>query len=361
MASLHRRLVLQLELYEHLERTFAHLDWLPTSCREPVQCYKTLATAGQCFLLVSIIAGCSDLENTGAQTSHRETSGSLAVVMAILTKLIRIAIPRNLRNALRRPSKTVWRLFAKTQFLFGQSKVTSIRPNWNVQCHPLCAPEFDVFRNDPSQNGEMSTFVAQCTPGMQLVDVGAHWGIFTLAAIRYGGHNTRAICIEASRAAISILAANLSLNNCSDRVRVVEAAAGPMSGYLDMLTTGAGGADYLVIPSEPRPDTVRIRQIAVSDVCRDYRFAPTHLKIDVEGYEEEVLLGAEECINTYRPIIFLELHAEIIRRRGRDPKRVVGTLKRLGYARFLQNSRPVSAAQLENSDGDARLLCYPAN
>jgi hypothetical protein len=85
------------------------------------------------------------------------------------------------------------------------------------------------------------------------------------------------------------------------------------------------------------------------------------LKIDVEGYEEEVLLGAEECINAYRPIIFLELHAELIRRRGRDPKRVVGTLKRLGYDRFLQNARAMSAAELENSGRDARLLCYPAN
>jgi FkbM family methyltransferase len=207
----------------------------------------------------------------------------------------------------------------------------------------------------------MNNFVAQCTPGMQLVDVGAHWGIFTLAALRYGGSNTRAICIEASRAAAGILTTNLSLNNCSDRVRVVEAAAGPASGYLDMLTTGAGGADYFVLPSGARPDTIRVRQVSVSDVCRQYRFAPTHLKIDVEGYENEVLLGAEECINAYRPIIFLELHTELIRRRGRDPKLVLGTLKRLGYGRFVQNSRAVSATELEHSALNARLLCYPAN
>ena len=72
-------------------------------------------------------------------------------------------------------------------------------------------------------------------------------------------------------------------------------------------------------------------------------------------------LGAEECIDAYRPIIFLELHTELIGPRGRDPKLVLATLKRFGYARFVQNSRAMSATELEHSALNARLVCCPAN
>lgn len=217
-----------------------------------------------------------------------------------------------------------------------------------------------MFRDDPSQTQEMDVFIGYCSQDMTLVDVGAHWGAFTLAALHYGGLLANTICIEPSSAAAKILRHNLQLNACFDRTRVIEAAAGASSGDVAMLTTGAGGADYYVVPASPRSDTVRVRQISVSHICQQYRCKPSHLKIDVEGYEEEVLIGAMACIEECRPIIFLELHGDLIERRTRDPRAVLKILRDVGYCDWFEGGEHVSEQDLADKGFNARLVAFPS-
>ncbi|MGH7887937.1 MAG: hypothetical protein ACREPG_08735, partial [Candidatus Binatia bacterium] len=104
-----------------------------------------------------------------------------------LVNLIRRTVPRPVRNALRRPRATVDRIVAKTKFAFDHADQLSLRPGWNLACHPICLPDFKVFQTDPEQSGELDQFVPRCAAAMRLLDVGAHWGIFTLAALQFGG------------------------------------------------------------------------------------------------------------------------------------------------------------------------------
>src|SRR5262245_57821511 len=147
----------------------------------------------------------------------------------MLVSLVRRTIPRPIRNALRRPGTSFRRLKAKTRHLFGDCDVVEPRPGWQIRCHPLCPDEFAVFRTHEDQSAELDDFIAHCSSGMKLLDVGAHWGFFSLAATRFGGARARALAIEPSPSACVVLRQNLKLNGAEPTVTLVNSAAGDTS------------------------------------------------------------------------------------------------------------------------------------
>lgn len=118
----------------------------------------------------------------------------------LLTKIVRSVFPRNIRNALRRPKVSLQRMRSQWQRMLGATTEIEVLPGWSVRCHPICADHFEVFHKDPEQALELNSFVRHASPGMQFVDVGTHWGIFTLAAFCFGGRGGRALSVSKRRA-----------------------------------------------------------------------------------------------------------------------------------------------------------------
>jgi FkbM family methyltransferase len=276
-----------------------------------------------------------------------------------IAPFVRAVIPRGVRNFLRRPRMTAKRLKAKAAFYMGRVARVKMRGGWELRCHPICQESFQVFANDPLQRVELDQFAHYASQPMRLLDVGSHWGVFTLAALKYGGEGSQVLCVEASPSATKILNVNVRLNAGTEFVTVVQAAAGATDAALQMLTTGAGGDDYLVVPFSSRRDTVTIRQVNLDNLCAGHHFKPSHVKIDVEGFEEEALKGAISILQEAKPILFLELHGNLIRRRGSDPIRVLDPLKECGYCRWEQFGRTVTKADLAQCGYNARLACFP--
>ena len=72
--------------------------------------------------------------------------------------------------------------------------------------------------------------------------------------------------------------------------------------------------------------------ISLDELARQVGRSPTHVKIDVEGFEGAVLEGGREVLSGHpAPLLFLELHNQILRDRGEDPKAVLTLLERQGY------------------------------
>ncbi len=94
-----------------------------------------------------------------------------------------------------------------------------------------------------------------------------------MAALHQGGSQAIALCIEASSATAKVFRRNLELNEFQDQAINVTAAAGNDDAEPSMITTGAGGADYVEIPFGPSLDTVTIRQVTGTHLINGERDA----------------------------------------------------------------------------------------
>lgn len=148
-------------------------------------------------------------------------------------------------------------------------------------------------------------------PGDLVLDVGAAYGSYTMCALAAGaGHvwawspqkYTRNGVPEADYMLFSA-----EVNGWQDRVTVVPGGVYSRNGWLDCLTQEF----HRDRPEAPR-DPADLLQVQTVDQWRASMAAPFSrlewMKLDVEGAEASVLVGARDTISEFRPRIQVELH-----------------------------------------------------
>jgi FkbM family methyltransferase len=207
------------------------------------------------------------------------------------------------------------------------------------------------FQYHLADNGEsieeIASFMALAASARTFVDVGAWKGLFSLIFCLLGA-DKRAVAYEPSASGIQAMAALGDLNGCGSRIVRrpvgVGVASGRASARVDpsgIVTIAAGASSGHAI------DDLEI--VSLDDDVRALGIAPDLLKIDVEGYEYEVLAGARGLLRERKPAICLELHLDLLERRGQSPGDVLGELQSHGYQFRSCAGDELSASQICNS------------
>ena len=138
---------------------------------------------------------------------------------------------------------------------------------------------------------DMAFVVHALRPGDWFADIGANIGAYTVLASAVAGAHT--LSFEPGEAARGWLERNIALNRIGARVEVrpeaVGAAPGAVEFTVDFDTTNAVVAPGAKLPAGSR--CVSVSMTTLDDECRER--CPTVIKIDVEGFETEVIAGAE--------------------------------------------------------------------
>src|SRR5215472_9866013 len=138
------------------------------------------------------------------------------------SNIVRAVVPRVVRNWIRSPSRSAQWLWDGACFGLGFTRTLQLSPQWSLICHPYAYKvAYQSQIADPEQAEEFHSFQLHCSREMVLFDIGAHFGIFSLAAAHFGGS---AVAVDASPTAIRMAATQARLNRCSDRVRTLCAA-----------------------------------------------------------------------------------------------------------------------------------------
>jgi FkbM family methyltransferase len=166
----------------------------------------------------------------------------------------------------------------------------------------------------------------RCRPGMTVVDVGAHLGVFTVLMSRLVGPDGQVVAFEPTASTRRALAETVQLNGCTN-VLVRREAVAAISGtavFHDVTAFGAKIGNSLV-PFEESDKTVTVPTLAIDSLGLGVGL----LKIDAEGAELAVLRGAVRTLQRCRPDISLALHPQRLAAAGASLEEVWAQLS--GY------------------------------
>ncbi len=147
-------------------------------------------------------------------------------------------------------------------------------------------------------------------PRGTFIDIGASFGCWSLAL---AADVDKVIAIEPQRAIFNMLCGSVVLNGLTRRVFPRHGAIGRKRGQAPILTVDPEACNNFgcvslnaQVPADIDPRfTESVEVWALRDIIDpDERIA--FLKIDVEGFEWAVLMGALELIARWKPIMFIE-------------------------------------------------------
>ena len=146
-----------------------------------------------------------------------------------------------------------------------------------------------------------------------VLDVGAYTGIFTLIALRQGGANS-CISFEPNPISCAKLITNIQLNSYTKKARVLNIGVGEEFSRRELKVPRLRNGSSAVQVSDSKvkrnmDDWITLREIeilTVDEVVAERSNRVSAIKIDVEGYEINVLKGAVNCLTVDKPAILLE-------------------------------------------------------
>ena len=219
--------------------------------------------------------------------------------------------------------------------------------------------------HDNYERAELRFVQRLLRPGMTVLDLGAHHGLYTLLAAKCVGRAGRVVAFEPSARERKRLEGHVGLNRCVN-VTVEPHALGASAGVANLYLVGEGqdGCNSLRPPAvTERTTTVQVPVRRVDDELQRIGVRQVDfVKLDVEGAELGVLRGAAELLSgRHRPAILVEVQDLRTEPWGYAARDIVGYLANRGYRLFALdadgNVIPVATSQQRY---DANLVALPA-
>ena len=185
---------------------------------------------------------------------------------------------------------------------------------------------------EPEMLGVVKHFLQ---PGDTFVDLGANEGYFSVVGAKRVGPAGLVLAIEPQQRLRAVLERNFALNGCT-HIRLAPVAVSDRPGEAILhLTPGVNNsASSLIQPTRYRLAHQTVQCATLEEVFAQQGVrACALLKIDIEGWEYEAVLGSPRLFREGRvKALALELHPHLLARRGLDEKKITGVLTECGYA-----------------------------
>jgi FkbM family methyltransferase len=213
------------------------------------------------------------------------------------------------------------------------------------------------------ERAEVSFVEKYLRPGMTVLDIGAHHGLYTLLASKRVGRGGRVAAFEPSPRERKQLLRNVRINFCSNVV-VEPYALGSEGSQAELFLVNGGedGCNSLrppVVESGVSPVSVRVARL--DDWLEKERIERVDfIKLDVEGGERDVLRGAAKLLaREPRPVIFAEVQDVRTGPWGYPAKEIIEHLVQRGYTWFAIEAEGLRDLDVSANTFDGNFVACP--
>ena len=184
--------------------------------------------------------------------------------------------------------------------------------------------------------------------GGTVVNVGANVGYFTLWAAGLVGRRGRVLAIEPHPENARLLRWNIA-SHAKGIATPIEAAASAAPGQLELFINDENAGDHRVFSPEAArvaaPDLaastggftgearrIRVPAVTIDELVEQFGGPVDIVFTDTQGHDHEVLAGARNTLQEFRPLVMMEFVPAWIAAQDADP---VAELRRLGDLGYL--------------------------
>ncbi len=220
-----------------------------------------------------------------------------------------------IKKLFNRPIHSVYS-YLLSNFSRGLKKTTRVKTKtfWGDSM-TVILPEFvstRIFRYEFYEEGLTRMVLEYLKPGMIFIDVGAHFGYYTMMANKLVGNKGQVHSFEPTPRTYEVL-----LNNVTGRHNVVCNHLAALEVRKTFFLNDYGlefsafnsfyGARTNHKHAQNGASKIPIEAISLDEYFQNKKIIPDFVKIDAESSEYEVLQGMEKTILNFRPMISLEV------------------------------------------------------
>jgi len=173
-----------------------------------------------------------------------------------------------------------------------------------------------------------------CKENTVFVDIGGNIGYYAILESTLSPEG-KVFAIEPVPQNYSLLKKNIELNNCHN-VQIFNYSIGDMKGNSEMyIYDKCNWCSFVKDPNATVVSTINVPMVTLDDFIKSYvdvspNFIPNFIRMDVEGYEYNILKGASNTLNSISPmIICIEFHPHLMSEE--NTMECIEILKRSGF------------------------------
>lgn len=198
--------------------------------------------------------------------------------------------------------------------------------------------DFSIFLLGSFEPSTGRAYRAMLPQGSTVIDIGANIGAHTLPLADCVGATGRVIAVEPTRYAFERLQQHIELNpRLATRITPIQAM---LMGNRDAALADAIESSWPLTSTKDThaghgglaKSTIGAAVTTLDAIVADHALSRIDLiKLDVDGYEVEVLRGARETLARFAPTIVFEYSPYTIVEKGYDPDEMSRILRESGY------------------------------